>query len=173
VGSEDVSNEGVMDEDAVDEDAVDEDAVDEDVVDEDVVDEVEYALHLARARRGMSQREFAAYLGITKSRLARLECGAGMEALRAVQRLLDAAGFALCVTDRESELWPWQPETWEHHDEAGRRFPAHHDVRRRGLRSYEEWRYRWSQPAPTFGWSFRGRWASGPPPTPGSPGGSS
>ena len=141
---------------------------------EDVVDEVGYALRLARARRGMSQRGFAAYLGTTKSRLARLECGQGLETLRELQQLLDATGFDLSVIDRESDLWPWRPETWEHYDLAGRRFPAHHDVRHRGrLKSYEEFRYRTAGSAPTFGWSLRGRWGAGLPASPGSPGESS
>jgi len=68
-------------------------------------DDIDYALHLARARRRMSQREFAEMVGLSKSRLARLEQGEGLQPLRLLQRVLAAAGFRLTVVDTQADEW--------------------------------------------------------------------
>lgn len=53
-----------------------------------VVAEVGRALRTARRRRGLSQRELARKIGVSKSRLARLESDAGPQSLE----LCDASG---------------------------------------------------------------------------------
>ena len=49
-----------------------------------VVAEVGRALRMARRRRGLSQRELARRIGVSKSRLARLESDAGPQSLETV-----------------------------------------------------------------------------------------
>jgi DNA-binding XRE family transcriptional regulator len=57
------------------------------------------ALRRARRRRGTSQREIAQQLGVSKSRLARLESDAGPHSLEMVAQVLMASGFRLEVID--------------------------------------------------------------------------
>lgn len=132
-----------------------------DVDAEDFFDELDYALHLARARRAMSQRDFAALLGLSPARVARMENGEGLTAVREVQRALTAAGLSLAVVEvgsREvasgdvgSEDWEPSSDPWELRDRAGRRFPAHRFARlRRGEPTWEWARYRGHAPALTW-----------------------
>ena len=51
-----------------------------------VVAEVGRALRTARRRRGLSQRELARKIGVSKSRLARLESDAGPQSLEMVSQ---------------------------------------------------------------------------------------
>ena len=119
-----------------------------------VFDDIDYALHLARARRRMSQREFADSLGISKSRLARLEQGQGLEALALLERVLNTAGFRLVLVDMEADDWHPVYDSWQFRDRGGRRFPAHHVARPRQGSSRWEWIYE-PGPDPAFTW---GRW---------------
>jgi ribosome-binding protein aMBF1 (putative translation factor) len=64
-----------------------------------LVADVGRALRRARRRRGTSQREFAQQLGVSKSRLARLESDAGPHSLEIVAQVLMASGFRLEVID--------------------------------------------------------------------------
>ncbi|MCG5469803.1 helix-turn-helix domain-containing protein [Micromonospora sp. LAH09] len=99
----------------------------------------------------MSQRELAAQSGVPKSTLARIEAGQGAgPAFRTVERLVRAAGGELALTvsnaltagsvdespqARDDELWD------ELRDEAGRRYPAHLDVRR--VLTLKDWPGAW------------------------------
>ena len=116
-----------------------------------LLDDIDYALHLARARRRMSQREFAVSLGISKSRLARLEQGKGLEPLALLERLLHASGFRLVLVDTEAEDWDPVYDSWQFRDRGGRRFPAHHVARPRIGSSRWEWVYE-PGPDPAFTW---------------------
>ena len=76
----------------------------------------------------MSQREFAQELGISKSRLARLESNAGPQSLEMISEVLMASGFRLEVIDlsgvvRSGDALP--ATLLELRDASGRRFPAH------------------------------------------------
>jgi len=62
-----------------------------------VVAEVGRALRTARRRRGLSQRELAQKIGVSKSRVARLESDAGPQSLEMVSQVLMASGFRLEV----------------------------------------------------------------------------
>jgi HTH-type transcriptional regulator/antitoxin HipB len=86
----------------------------------------------------MSQRDFAASLGISKSRLARLEQGKGLDTIALLERVLDAAGFRLVLVDTEADDWDPVYDSWQFRDRAGRRFPAHHVARpRKGMTRWE------------------------------------
>lgn len=124
--------------------------------DELLVD-IDYALHLARARRRMSQREFAELLGVSKSRLARLEQGEGLQPLRLLQRVLAAGGFRLTVVDTEADEWDAVYDTWQFRDRRGRRFPAHHVARPRKGMTRWEWVYE-PGPEPPFTWGRHDGW---------------
>jgi transcriptional regulator with XRE-family HTH domain len=114
-------------------------------------DELDYALHLARARRGLSQRDFAELVGLSPSRVARLERGQGLTALAEVQRVLVSAGLRLAVVDGGAEDWEPATDSWEFRDLAGRRFPAHRTAMlRRGLHTWEWTRY--GGEPPPFTW---------------------
>lgn len=99
-----------------------------------LVAEVDRALRKTRRRRGLSQREFAQHLGVSKSRLARLESDAGPQSLDMVLQVLMASGFRLEVVDasgaplQEHDVPEASPP--ELYDESGRRFPAHLDAYR-------------------------------------------
>jgi len=109
-----------------------------------LVAEVGRALRMARRRRRLSQREYAERLGVSKSRLARLESNAGPQSLEMVSQVLTASGFQLEVVDVEVvdvevvEVEASRAESPEHEalakagmelcDAAGRRFPAHLDA---------------------------------------------
>lgn len=122
-----------------------------DVDADDFFDELDYALHLVRARRGLSQRGLAELVGLNPSRIARLEQGQGMAALEDVQRVLAAAGMRLQVVDDDPESWERATDSWEFRDRGERRFPAHrHAVLRRGLETWEWTRYQGD--APPFAW---------------------
>jgi len=99
-----------------------------------VVAEVGRALRTARRRRGLSQRELAQKIGVSKSRLARLESDAGPQSLEMVAQVLMASGFRLEVIDT-SRTAPQEGDAaaaaqLELCDASGRRFPAHLDAYR-------------------------------------------
>ena len=98
-----------------------------------LVGEVGRALRKTRRRRGLSQREFAEQLGVSKSRLARLESDAGPASLEMVSQVLMASGFRLEVIDGSGAQCPehdkFAATPLELCDVSGRRFPAHLDAR--------------------------------------------
>lgn len=92
-----------------------------------VVAQVSRALRLARRRRGLSQRELARLIGVSKSRVARLESDAGPQSLDMVCQVLMATGFRLEVVEA-SGTESGQGDTKslpELSDASGRHFPAH------------------------------------------------
>ncbi|WP_330464367.1 helix-turn-helix transcriptional regulator [Micromonospora zamorensis] len=104
-----------------------------------------------RRRADLSQRELAEQSGIPKSTLARIEAGQGAgPAFRTVERLVRAAGgeLVLKLPDApsfaavdESSQAP-DHELWDElRDEAGRRYPAHLDVRR--VLTLKDWPGAW------------------------------
>lgn len=98
-----------------------------------IVAEVARALRRARSRQRLSQRELAQRLGVSKSRVARLESDAGPQSLEMVSQVLTAAGFRLVVVDISHAEWPEDEvraaARLELCDASGRRFPAHLDAR--------------------------------------------
>jgi len=101
-----------------------------------VVAQVGRALRQARKRRGLSQRELARKIGVSKSRLGRLESDAGPQSLEMVSQVLMATGFRLEVVDTSGT----EPQAGDASsaallelcDVSGRRFPAHLDAYRMG-----------------------------------------
>ncbi|MEU8326803.1 helix-turn-helix transcriptional regulator [Micromonospora sp. NPDC048839] len=105
------------------------------------------ALRDLRRRADLSQRELAEQSGIPKSTLARIEAGQGAgPAFRTVERLVRAAGgeLVLKLPDASSaaavDESPPAPDH-ELRDEAGRRYPAHLDVRR--VLTLKDWPGAW------------------------------
>jgi HTH-type transcriptional regulator/antitoxin HipB len=85
---------------------------------------------LMRARReaDVSQRDLAERAGLARSTVAGLEAGTRSVRLEVFVRLLAAAGARLAVLGPDGEeLVPFAEDTVR--DNAGRRFPAHLDVR--------------------------------------------
>ena len=97
-----------------------------------LVADVSLALRQARRRRRLSQRELAQQLGISKSRLARLESNAGPQSLEMVSKVLTVSGFRLQIVDLAGAQAPpddaLTTQTLELCDAGGRRFPAHLDA---------------------------------------------
>ncbi|MEV4495865.1 helix-turn-helix transcriptional regulator [Micromonospora arborensis] len=100
-----------------------------------------------RRRADLSQRELAERSGVPKSTLARIEAGQGAgPAFRTVERLVRAAGgevilklpnaHSSAAADESSQA----PDN-ELRDEAGRRYPAHLDVRR--VLTLKDWPAAW------------------------------
>jgi HTH-type transcriptional regulator/antitoxin HipB len=94
-----------------------------------VTAQISQALRVARRRRGLSQREFALQLGVSKSRLARLESDAGAQSVEMVCQVLMAADFRLEVID-VSGTEPPKGDTSAATvlglcNAGGRRLPAH------------------------------------------------
>ncbi|MEV4655026.1 GNAT family N-acetyltransferase [Micromonospora sp. NPDC049301] len=120
------------------------------------------ALRALRRRADLSQRELAERSGVPKSTLARIEVGqGGPPAFQTVERLVRAAGGELALT------LPGSPRVTrdggspsvladEPRDEAGRRYPAHLDVRR--IRTLKDWPAAWwvhSYTLPERSWPVR------------------
>jgi transcriptional regulator with XRE-family HTH domain len=99
-----------------------------------LIAQIGQALRLARSRRGLSQREFALQMGVSKSRLARLETDAGAQSVEMVCQVLMASDFRLEVIDvsgTESPSGDMSTATLlELCDAGGRHFPAHLDAYR-------------------------------------------
>ena len=97
-----------------------------------LVGDVGRALRRTRKRRGLSQREFAQQLGVSKSRLARLESDPGPQSLEMVSQVLMASGFQLQVVDTSGVEVSSDDALSATHlelcDASGRRFPAHLDA---------------------------------------------
>jgi transcriptional regulator with XRE-family HTH domain len=94
-----------------------------------LISQISQALRLARSRRGLSQREFAQQIGVSKSRLARLETDAGPQSVDMVCQVLMASDFRLEVIDPSRTESPEGDRSattlLELCDAGGRRFPAH------------------------------------------------
>ncbi|MEU5779660.1 helix-turn-helix domain-containing protein [Micromonospora lupini] len=109
------------------------------------------ALRELRRCADLSQRELAERSGVPKSTLARIEAGQDARpAFRTVERLVSAAGGELvlglpgnsrCAATEEPTVEPPDDQPEEMRDEAGRRYPAHLDVRR--VRTLKDWPAAW------------------------------
>ncbi|MGY1844912.1 helix-turn-helix domain-containing protein [Modestobacter sp. SYSU DS0875] len=85
---------------------------------------------LRRIRRtgDLSQRELAEHLGVSKSAIAAVECGArGLDA-RVLERAAELAGLRLVLLDEQGREAPGMTDAAVR-DGAGRLFPAHLDTR--------------------------------------------
>jgi HTH-type transcriptional regulator/antitoxin HipB len=115
-------------------------------------------LRAARHWADFSQRELAAMTGLTQTIVARIERTPELARVEHFAMLLEATGFRLAVLDRDGvELAPESEADAERRDAAGRRFPAHLDVR--SGRDCWWGRGYWAiceRPAPEF--TFSGRW---------------
>jgi len=109
------------------------------------------ALRAARRRADVSQRELAALSAVPAPTIAAIEAGHRDPALSLMVRLLTSCGWSLCVVDPEGEVLE-KPTGSDPRDAAGRRYPAHLDVRVTGARG--DW----------WGDAFPGVW--GIPPRP-------
>jgi transcriptional regulator with XRE-family HTH domain len=110
---------------------------------------------LRRARRiaDLSQRELAQAAGMPQSTVARIEAERMTPRVDCLDRLLRATGCQLAVVDGDG--WPLAPMGEDRYlDQAGRRFPAHLDLRKGGNGIWWGRRDRWLEdrpvPAVTF-----------------------
>ncbi|MFE9190671.1 helix-turn-helix domain-containing protein [Micromonospora sp. NPDC007208] len=114
--------------------------------DKDAID-VGATLRDLRRRADLSQRELAEQSGVPKSTVARIEAGQGAgPAFRTVERLVRAAGgevFLSLPGDPSRRVGGESPDAPddEPRDEAGRRYPAHLDVRR--VLTLKDWPGAW------------------------------
>lgn len=99
-------------------------------------------LRALRHSADLSQRELAAKAGVAPATLARIESGATTDPrLRAVERLVAAAGGALHVVNVATGV-PVTPGPGDDlRDEGDRHYPAHLDVRR--VHSPKDWWGAW------------------------------
>ncbi|MEU4474392.1 helix-turn-helix transcriptional regulator [Micromonospora sp. NPDC023888] len=114
--------------------------------DEGAID-VGAVLRELRRRADLSQRELAERAGIPKSTLARIEAGHGAgPAFRTVEQLVRAVGGELALrlpgdpVDGTAGEPPVEPPD-ELRDDAGRRYPAHLDVRQ--VLTLKDWPGAW------------------------------
>jgi transcriptional regulator with XRE-family HTH domain len=91
---------------------------------------VALALRAGRRQLGLSQRGFAAKVGLSKSAVARVETATPGLLVETVADALAGVGLRLCVADDEDHIW--DPATGEldvdkedARDSGGRRLPAH------------------------------------------------
>ena len=151
------------------------------------------ALRQLRRRFDLSQRQLAERAGLAPSTVAELELGRVAPSIRLLEIALGAVGFRLILTDCGGEPIQWSlADDSLPRDAAGRRYPAHLDVRprhpgrpephsssgRRDARSSQgQWDPLWSLPqeppwtyhlcrtrrdADRIGGRF-GEWGPGPP----------
>ncbi len=116
------------------------------------------AVRTTRWRRGVSQRELADQIAVSRSRIARLENDAGSQNLADVLGVLAACGYDLWLVDRNPE-----DETPSHvvdlpRDFAGRRYPAHGKIVPFTFESRPWWYLRhggWitREPRPVWAWA--------------------
>jgi transcriptional regulator with XRE-family HTH domain len=93
-------------------------------------EQVGLALRAFRRSKGWSQRAFAREVGVPASTVARVERSASGASLTLVLCLLEATGHTLGVVDATgAPASGWAETDLVARDRAGRRFPAHREVR--------------------------------------------
>jgi HTH-type transcriptional regulator/antitoxin HipB len=115
-------------------------------------------MRAARHWADVSQRELAEITGLTQTIVARIESSPETARVEHVAVLLAATGFRLAVLDKDDiELAPESESDAARRNAAGRRFPAHLDVRpgKQGWWGRNYWAI-CERPAPEF--TFSGRW---------------
>ncbi len=115
-------------------------------------------LRALRRLADLSQRELAARSGVPQSTVARIESGQAVDPrFRTVERLIRAAGSTLGVAAPGEPVRGVEPARDDNRrDEAGRRYPAHLDVRK--VRTLRDWPGAWwahSYPLPPERWPLR------------------
>ncbi|MGY1772899.1 helix-turn-helix domain-containing protein [Blastococcus sp. SYSU D00813] len=94
------------------------------------MDDIDVAGLLRRIRRraDLSQRQLAAAIGVSKSAVGDVEAGTGRLDLRSLSRAAELAGLRLALADADgAEVAGMTDDAVR--DMAGRRFPAHLDMR--------------------------------------------
>ncbi|GAB3852336.1 hypothetical protein GCM10029963_41680 [Micromonospora andamanensis] len=119
--------------------------------DEDEMLDLGSVLRALRRQADLSQRELAERSGVPQSTVARIESGRSAGAqFRTVQRLVRAAGGALRIAGPDEQAPPCPDEQALsgdvicddiRRDDAGRRYPAHLDVRQ--VRTLKDWPGAW------------------------------
>lgn len=90
------------------------------------------ALRQLRRRFDLSQRELAEKAGLAPSTIAELELGRAAPSVRLLEIAFAAVGYRLILTDCGGEPIQWSlADDSQPRDAAGRRYPAHLDVRPR------------------------------------------
>jgi transcriptional regulator with XRE-family HTH domain len=101
------------------------------------LDEADYpwwsrALRQLRRRFDLSQRQLAEQAGLAPSTIAELELGRVAPSVRLLEIAFAAVGYRLILTDCGGGPIQWSlADDSQPRDAAGRRYPAHLDVRRR------------------------------------------
>jgi transcriptional regulator with XRE-family HTH domain len=92
------------------------------------------ALRQLRRRYDLSQRQLAALSGLPSSTIGDLEAGRVVPSVRTLERVFAGLGYRLELVDAGGDPLQWSSADDAHpRDAAGRRFPAHLDVRPRYL----------------------------------------
>lgn len=151
------------------------------------------ALRQLRRRFDLSQRQLAEKAGLSPSTIAELELGRAAPSVRLLEIAFAAVGYRMILTDCGGEPIHWSlADDSQPRDSAGRRYPAHLDVRRRhpgrpepssprggsGARPGKVWPDRWWDMEEEPQWTYHlcrtwrdayriggrfGEWGPGPP----------
>lgn len=99
-------------------------------------------LRRARRRCDLSQRQLAARAGVSQSLVGAAESGARDVGVAVFVQLLAACGWTLVVTDCDGRRVSTRDDRDTPRDQAGRRYPAHLDLRVTGPRG-DWWGDKW------------------------------
>ncbi|PZG03373.1 GNAT family N-acetyltransferase [Micromonospora craterilacus] len=114
-------------------------------------------LRALRRQADLSQRELADLAGVPQSTVARVESGQAADPrFRTVERLVRAAAATLTVATAGEPTRSVEPDLDDRRDDAGRRYPAHLDVRK--VRTLKDWPGAWwaqSYSLPPERWPLR------------------
>jgi transcriptional regulator with XRE-family HTH domain len=96
-------------------------------------------LRTARRTRRVSQRELAAYAGVPRQTLERIEAGRVDPRVGTLERLLEAIGLQLAVCNGPGRVLKIDADREQLVDWSGRHFPAHWEVRPAGEYPFGDW----------------------------------
>jgi DNA-binding XRE family transcriptional regulator len=116
-------------------------------------------LRVLRRRFDLSQRQLAAAAGVPKSTVADIESGRSIPSVAVWSDLAAAVGWRVELVNLDDQVVTWLgTPSAPQRDAAGRRYPAHLDLRAAGSaedRRREEWaRWRGRYELPHPGWTF-------------------